>query len=93
MLVGSSLRGRLGKAEPPPFLFRNYGNLATIGRKVAVAHFGRIQLSGRLAWLLWGAIHVLLLLGFRNRLAVMLDWLWAYFTFERGARLITSEKL
>ena len=91
--VGRLIAARaLGKIEPPPFRFRNYGNLATIGRKVAVAHFGRLQLSGRLAWLLWGAIHVLLLLGFRNRLAVMLDWLWAYITFERGARLITSEK-
>jgi NADH dehydrogenase len=91
--VGQLIAARaLGRTEPPPFRFRNYGNLATIGRKVAVAQFGRIQLSGRLAWLLWGAVHVLLLLGFRNRLAVMLDWLWAYFTFERGARLITSEK-
>ncbi len=91
--VGRLVAARtLGIAEPPSFRFRNYGNLATIGRKVAVAHFGRIQFSGRLAWLLWGAIHVLLLLGFRNRVAVMLDWLWAYITFERGARLITSEK-
>jgi NADH:ubiquinone reductase (H+-translocating) len=91
--VGRLIAARaLGGTEPPLFRFRNYGNLATIGRKVAVAHFGRLQLSGRLAWLLWGAIHVLLLLGFRNRLAVMLDWLWAYITFERGARIITSEK-
>ena len=82
----------MGKREPPPFRYRHYGNLATIGRKVAVADFGHIRLSGRLAWLLWGAIHVLLLVGFRNRIAVMLDWLWAYVTFERGARLITNEK-
>jgi NADH dehydrogenase len=91
--VGGLIAARTkGKHEPPPFRYRNYGNLATIGRKVAVADFGRIRLSGRLAWLLWGAIHVLLLVGFRNRVAVMLDWLWAYITFERGARLITSEK-
>ena len=91
--VGRLIASRaLGKREPPPFRYRNYGNLATIGRKVAVADFGRIRLSGRLAWLLWGAVHVLLLVGFRNRVAVMLDWLWAYVTFERGARLITSEK-
>jgi NADH:ubiquinone reductase (H+-translocating) len=92
--VGRLIAARAkGKREPPPFRYRNYGNLATIGRKVAVADFGRIiRLSGRLAWLLWGAIHVLLLVGFRNRVAVMLDWLWAYVTFERGARLITSEK-
>jgi NADH:ubiquinone reductase (H+-translocating) len=80
------------KAEPPPFRYRNYGNLATIGRKVAVADFGRVRLSGRLAWLLWGGVHVLFLIGFRNRVAVLLDWLWAYVTFQRGARLITSEK-
>jgi NADH dehydrogenase FAD-containing subunit len=91
--VGRLIAARTkGEREPPPFRYRNYGNLATIGRKVAVADFGRIRLSGRLAWLLWGAIHVLLLVGFRNRVAVMLDWLWAYVTFERGARLITSEK-
>ena len=91
--VGRLIAARTkGKREPLPFRYRNYGNLATIGRKVAVADFGRIRLSGRLAWLLWGAIHVLLLVGFRNRVAVMLDWLWAYVTFERGARLITSEK-
>ncbi len=80
------------RAEPPPFRYRNYGNLATIGRKVAVADFGRIRLSGRVAWLLWGGVHVLFLIGFRNRVAVLLDWLWAYVTFQRGARLITSEK-
>jgi hypothetical protein len=52
------------------------------------AHF--VRLSGRLAWLLWGAVHVFFLMGFRNRIAVLLNWLWAYFTFERGSRLITS---
>jgi NADH:ubiquinone reductase (H+-translocating) len=91
--VGRLIAARAaGKASPPPFRYRNYGNLATIGRKVAVADFGRIRLGGRLAWLLWGGIHVLLLIGFRNRIAVILDWLWAYVTFQRGARLITSEK-
>jgi NADH:ubiquinone reductase (H+-translocating) len=49
-----------------------------------------VRLSGRLAWLLWGAVHVFFLMGFRNRIAVLLNWLWAYFTFERGSRLITS---
>jgi NADH:ubiquinone reductase (H+-translocating) len=91
--VGRVIAARaLGKPEPPPFRYRNYGNLATIGRKVAVADFGRIRLGGRLAWLLWGGVHVLFLIGFRNRVAVLLDWLWAYVTFQRGARLITSEK-
>jgi NADH dehydrogenase len=91
--IGRVIAARaMGKPEPPPFRYRNYGNLATIGRKVAVADFGRVRLSGRLAWLLWGGVHVLFLIGFRNRVAVLLDWLWAYVTFERGARLITSEK-
>ena len=79
-----------GKAAPPPFRYRHLGNLATIGRKAAVADFGWIRLSGRLAWLLWGGVHVLFLIGFRNRVAVLLDWLWAYVTFQRGARLITG---
>ena len=89
--VGRVIAARaMAKAEPPPFRYRSYGNLATIGRKVAVADFGRIRLGGRVAWLLWGVIHVLFLIGFRNRIAVLLDWLWAYVTFQRGARIITS---
>ncbi len=89
--VGRLIAARAaGKAEPPPFRYRNYGNLATIGRKVAVADFGRVRLGGRVAWLLWGVVHVLFLIGFRNRVAVLLDWLWAYVTFQRGSRLITG---
>ena len=79
-----------GRPTPPAFRYRNLGNLATIGRKAAVADFGWIKLSGRLAWLLWGGVHILFLIGFRNRLAVLLDWAWAYLTFQRGARLITG---
>ena len=89
--VGRLIAARAeGKTELPPFRYRNYGNLATIGRKVAVADFGRVRLGGRLAWLLWGVVHVLFLIGFRNRVAVLLDWLWAYVTFQRGSRLITG---
>jgi NADH dehydrogenase len=66
------------------------GSLATIGRTAAVCDFGRIRLSGWLAWLLWGLVHIDFLIGFRNLLVVALDWLWAYLTFERGARLITG---
>ncbi|HVM77989.1 MAG TPA: NAD(P)/FAD-dependent oxidoreductase [Stellaceae bacterium] len=85
------VRARLyGKPAPPPFRYRHIGNLATIGRKAAVADFGFVRLSGRLAWLLWGLVHVYFLIGFRNRAAVMLDWLWAYVTYQRGARLITG---
>jgi len=85
------IRARLaGRAARPPFRYRHLGNLATIGRKVAVADFGFVRLSGRLAWLLWGLVHVYFLIGFRNRAVVLLDWLWAYVTFKRGMRLITG---
>ncbi len=79
-----------GRPAPAAFRYRNLGNLATIGRKVAVADFGWIRVSGRFAWLLWGAVHILFLIGFRNRLVVLVEWLWAYLTFQRGARLITG---
>jgi NADH:quinone reductase (non-electrogenic) len=89
--VGRLIAARAaGTIEPSSFRYRHYGNLATIGRKVAVADFGRVRLGGRLAWLLWGVVHVLFLIGFRNRVAVLLDWLWAYVTFQRGSRLITG---
>ena len=79
----------LGKSSPA-FRYRHLGSMATIGRKVAVADFGRLTMSGRAAWLLWGLVHVCFLIGFRNRIAVLLDWLWAYVTFQRGSRLITG---
>jgi NADH dehydrogenase FAD-containing subunit len=79
-----------GRKTPGPFRYRNYGNLATIGRKAAVADFGWIRLSGYIAWLLWGLAHIYFLIGFRNRLAVALDWFWSYVTFQRNARLITG---
>ena len=79
-----------GRPPPEPFRYRDRGNLATIGRKAAVADFGFVQLSGWFAWLLWSVAHVYFLIGFRNRVMVALTWLWAYVTFERGARLITG---
>jgi NADH dehydrogenase len=89
--VAGVIAGRVaGKAVNAPFRYRNYGNFATIGRHAAVADFGRLRLSGYLAWLLWGAAHIYFLIGFRNRLAVMLDWVWAYATYQRGVRLITG---
>jgi len=90
--VARVIKARLaGGSVPPPFRYRNLGNLATIGRRAAIADFGWIRLNGRLAWLLWGLVHIYFLIGFRNRMAVMLDWLWAYVTFQRGARLITGQ--
>ncbi|MBV8397901.1 MAG: NAD(P)/FAD-dependent oxidoreductase [Acetobacteraceae bacterium] len=82
-----------GKSAPVPFRYRGFGNLATIGRKEAVADFGRLKLTGRLAWLVWGAAHIYFLVGFRNRIAVAVDWLWSYLTYQRGARLITGEEM
>lgn len=75
---------------PKPFQYRHQGNLATIGRKSAVIDFGKLEVRGFIAWLLWGAAHVYFLIGFRNRLMVMLHWLWAYVSFRQGVRLITG---
>lgn len=89
--VARVLRARLaGRPAPPPFRYRNYGTMATIGRRSAVADFGWLRLDGTLAWLMWGLIHVSFLIGFRNRAIVMLDWIWSYLTFQSGARLITG---
>ena len=79
-----------GHAPLPAFRYRDHGNLATIGRKRAVADLGWMRLRGPLAWLLWCVAHIFFLVGFRNRLAVGANWLWHYVTFDRGARLITG---
>ncbi len=76
-----------------PFRYVNYGNMATIGRGSAVADIAGIRASGYLAWLFWLFLHLFRLIGFRNRLAVMGEWAWAYVTFQRRVRLITGEKL
>ena len=76
-----------------PFRYQNYGNLATIGRGSAVADFGRVTVAGFAAWLLWLFVHIFWLIGFRNRIAVMSEWAWAYVTFQRRVRLITGERL
>jgi NADH dehydrogenase len=74
-----------------PFRYRDYGQLATIGRNAAVADFGRVRLSGYPAWLVWLVAHIYFLINFRNRIVVMLDWAWAYWTFNRYARVITKD--
>ena len=89
--VGRMIAARVsGKPAPAAFRYRHMGSLATIGRKAAVADFGRVRLSGLPAWILWAAAHVYFLIGWRNRLVVSLNWFWSYLTFERGARLITG---
>jgi NADH:ubiquinone reductase (H+-translocating) len=90
--VARSVLATLSNNHLSPFFYKNYGNLATIGRQSAVADFGRFHLTGLLAWLIWGFVHIGFLIGFRNRLSVMLDWVWSYITFGRGARLITGVK-
>ena len=82
-----------GAVPTKPFRYRDYGNLATIGRKAAVIDFGWIHLHGFVAWVLWSVVHIYFLIGLRNRTIVALHWLWAYFTFQRGARLITGSRL
>ena len=72
------------------FHYHDKGSLATIGRAAAVAQIGKFQLSGYFAWLAWLFIHIYSLIGFRNRLLVMIQWAWSYLTYERGARLITG---
>jgi NADH:ubiquinone reductase (H+-translocating) len=90
--VGRALVKTLEDGRPmPPFKFHNRGNTAIVGRHAAVFDFGWVQFKGRFAWLMWALIHVYLLVGFDNRLRVCLQWLWAYITYERGARLIMRD--
>lgn len=85
-----SIRAMVTGKPVTDFHYWHQGNLATIGRKSAVIDFGRFRVRGFLAWLLWGAAHIYFLIGFRNRLMVMLHWLWAYVSFKQGVRLITG---
>ena len=79
------------KQPLPPFRYRNYGNMATIGRGAAVAEIGPVKASGFLAWLIWLFIHIFWLIGFRNRVVVFGEWAWSYVTFQRRVRLITGK--
>ena len=78
------------RIPPEPFHYLDRGSLATIGRAAAVADFGWIKFSGFFAWLSWLFIHIFFLIGFRNRFIVIFEWAWAYFTYQRAARLITG---
>jgi NADH:ubiquinone reductase (H+-translocating) len=77
-------------ASPAAFVYKDFGNLATIGRMAAIVDLRGIQFSGVLAWFFWLAAHVFFLIGFRNRLSVLINWAWAYFSYERHARVIYS---
>jgi NADH dehydrogenase len=88
--AAEAIRADLDGRARSPFHYRDLGSLATIGRSAAVADFGRVRLSGAVAWWIWAVVHVFQLTGFRNRLLVMIQWTWSYFTFQRGIRLITG---
>jgi NADH dehydrogenase len=82
---------RLIRSAPTrPFAYLDKGDLATIGRNRAVAVFGRLRVDGIVAWLLWVFVHIMYLASFRNRVIVLFEWAWAWFTFQRGVRLITG---
>ncbi|GMU43815.1 MAG: NAD(P)/FAD-dependent oxidoreductase [Xanthomonadales bacterium] len=87
--VAAAIRAQLRKRRVPSFRYRDYGALATIGRMAAVIQMGRLRLSGLPAWWFWLAAHVFFLIGFRNRLVVLIDWAWAYWTHQRHARIMT----
>jgi NADH dehydrogenase len=89
-VVADNVLRRLRGQPTRPFRYRDKGNMATIGRAAAVAVLGRFELSGLLAWLVWLLVHIMFLIGFRNRFLVLFEWAWAYLTWHRGARLITG---
>jgi NADH dehydrogenase FAD-containing subunit len=88
--AAKTIMARLFDKPHSPFSYNHLGSLATIGRKAAVADFGPINMSGAMAWRFWGFIHNFFLVGDRNRLTVILNWLWSYFTFRASTRLITG---
>jgi NADH:ubiquinone reductase (H+-translocating) len=89
-LAAKNIRRDLEQRERIPFRYRNKGDLATIGRYRAIADFGRLHVTGSLAWWFWLFLHIMYLAGFRNRMSVLVEWAYSYFTYERGARLITG---
>jgi NADH dehydrogenase len=89
-LAARNILARIAGKPVGTFVYSDYGSLATIGRKAAVAMVGKFKFSGFSAWLFWLFVHVYFLIGFRNRLLVMSDWAWAYMTFKRSARVISG---
>ncbi len=86
--VAQMLRRRLPKNERPSFVYFDKGTMATIGKTKAIGTFGKLQFSGFVAWLGWCFVHIMYLIGFRNRIVVLMQWLFSYFSAQRGARLI-----
>jgi NADH:ubiquinone reductase (H+-translocating) len=92
-LVARELRGeRLSPADRAAFVYRDKGTMATIGRSAAVAQIKNLKLSGFPAWVAWLGVHLMFLVGFRSKLSVLLQWTYSYFTYRRGARIITGRQ-
>jgi NADH dehydrogenase len=89
--AAANIRRAIAGQPMEPFRYRDLGNMATIGRNAAIADIRGVRLTGFVAWLAWALVHIMNLIGFRNRVLVGLQWLWGYLTFQRGARLITGE--
>jgi len=90
--VAAVVRDRVRGIASKPFHYRDYGNLATIGRMAAVVHYGKLKLSGLLAWWFWLVAHLFFLIGFRNRIMVLVNWGWSYWTYQRHARIIVGRR-
>jgi NADH dehydrogenase len=89
--VAKAIANDLRNSQRRPFHYVDKGSLATIGRAAAVAQFKKLHISGYFAWLAWLFVHIFFLIGFRNRIIILIQWAWSYFTYERGARLITGD--
>jgi NADH dehydrogenase len=89
--VAKAIARDLRKSPREDFHYFDKGSLATIGRNAAVAEFRKLHISGYFAWLAWLFVHIFFLIGYRNRLIVLIQWAWSYLTYERGARLITGD--
>jgi len=89
--VARQIRRSLQRLPRQKFRYLDKGSMATIGRSRAVVELGKLRMSGGIAWLVWLLVHIYYLIDFRNRILVLVDWAWAYFAYERGARLITGE--
>ena len=87
-LVAESILRSLAGKRPKRFIYRDRGTMVTIGRNAAVARIFGLRLSGFIAWLIWLTVHLVWLIGFRNRMLVLVNWAWNYLTYDRGVRLI-----
>src|SRR5262249_8853977 len=89
-VIARELKSGKGPGPRKPFAYLDKGTLATIGRSAGVAQFGKLRVSGFFAWLMWLLVHLVFLVGFRSKISVLLQWTYSYFTYKRGARIITG---